>query len=245
MAMAISNDQLGVVYRRKICIYRITSEGVHLLHVHRPGFSADFASMAVHPSTGTTAAPTFVLALTATDWIGVYQVAEDSAADGNPFFRVWEYRASPDGKIDLYYPHLSDTGSVLSWIAIPHDLDVSCRATFCYVTLPTLAGQHGEDKQDGVSAHPDADYAVEDEQLPALYWESSYDFNEKSGLGVFGNPFGELVVCEVRPPSPLRLDKRLPVLPRLSKHDSLAPSVRVFAIAIRHIGLERRSSVGS
>lgn len=211
MAMALSSEQVAVVYRRKICLYSISSTDVRLLRVYRFGFSADFASIAVRSPNlaagATTAAPIFVLTLTTKDRIRIYHVTHDHIPDGRSLLPALDYTISSDGENDVHYPQLSDTGGVLTWISIPHDLTSSNRAKFRLVTVPPLANDGGQAPREDNTASISL---VKDEHLPALYWEPSYDFNEGSGLAVFGNPFGELVVCEVH-----RLDRSTP--PRLPK----------------------------
>ncbi|TCD68862.1 hypothetical protein EIP91_009576 [Steccherinum ochraceum] len=218
MAMALSNGQAVVVYRRKVCVYGITSTGVHLLRVHRPGFSTEYATIAVrpHPTADTLV---FVLALTVKHWTRVYHMTTNSISGDTNFGCVWEYPMSEDVPADIHYPQLSDTGNILTWIRIPHQ-HVSYGAKFCLAPLPSPAAHHSEDEEVPCEDGRSNSRVFEDEHFPGLYWEPTYHYDEVSGLCVFGNPFGELVVCNTRP-----LDK-LPVPPRLPdlKHERLAYS---------------------
>ncbi|TCD63705.1 hypothetical protein EIP91_005076 [Steccherinum ochraceum] len=203
MAMAISGALVVVAYRRKICIYEMNVADPQLLHVFRPHFSSEFASVRVHRHAAGGGDTVFVLALSIRQWTHVYHIRQDLLRDVIDVRLVWQHLVPSGTPRDVHHPQLSETGKVLTWIAIPPD-ELSLGTSFCLAVLPSPAARHCVVEQavavDGTTKF----YESQDPHLPALYWRPTYDFDELRGLAVFGNVFGELIVFDFsKTPLPL------------------------------------------
>lgn len=163
------------------------------------------------------------LCITCTGGIFVYDVLCDPKRDIFSVKLIWHYRQP---KTDTHRPTLSRgalgiTGESISWLhGSTRDWDFAVR--FATARLPI---QHE-------SSAPPVVYEWHDDEMPALYAQGIYDYDETRGILILGNLYGELSLYDFSGSDPhiFRNCSSTKLMPTPRTDQKVLPTVRVLEV---------------
>lgn len=206
MAMALVGRFLATVFRREICVFALDNPARLVQHLTFD-YAACFASITPYPAPLTSFASsssdsdsvssmrrtTFVVALSTLSGVRAYHVRLDTAEHFDLQF-IWEHRTPKVEGIDLIEPIVDVNGRCVTWLEISlfHLRRQHC---FCVTSLPSPFA-NADATLSALDSEPPFCSKLDDPRLPALYFATTGDYDRRRGLAVFGNSYGELVVCD-------------------------------------------------
>lgn len=200
--MALHGELAIVVTPQEIQSYSVVRHGddlihVQLLRIYELDHPVGFAQCVFRSCSPSDTSPTLFASICGSDGIFVYTSSIDRlrALEGADDLTLsWalpggtkQGRVSPRRDDDLYLPSFGKYCPTLSWLIGPFQPGKH----IAFATLPALLTDSDPSEND-ISVLPE--FRLEHPDLPALYAQGVYDYDEGLGLAVFGNAFGELAV---------------------------------------------------
>ena len=149
------------------------------------------------------------------------QIWRDNPSESSEYYRAHggsrsfcsEYR---------YLPKLSADCRTVSWLCGPPFLDGE-QVTFATLAdgLPGTSAPQTHTRKTSWNTTFALQYTVRHPHLPAMYAQGVYDYDASLGVGIFGNAYGELALCNISGVDLKQLDRCLekPHLPSVNGHN--------------------------